>query len=151
MASNSHPRVTKGVHRLFLLTPVIRRLPIGHQFFAVGEVRAVPLVVARRSQVRPCKHRALTTPRGGTQGCCPQRGSQYKGYRCAGSFGSGNRQSPARECDTLAPVGSWHRSPGIAVLWGESISPPTRGFLGHRVNRLLGRSFPDLNMYRLVT
>src|SRR5712692_2271423 len=105
----------------------------------------------RRSQVRPCKPRAITTPLVGAQGCCPQRWYRYRGYRCSGSFGIGNRQSHACECETLAPAKSLPRSQGIAGLWGESISPPTRGFLGHRVTRLLGRSFLDSNMHRLVT
>lgn len=104
-----------------------------------------------RLQGRPCKPHALTTPRVGAQGCCPQRGYWYRGYRCAGISGSGNRQSPPYECETLAPVESLHRSQGIAVLWGESISPPTRDFLEHRANRLLRRSCPDLIMHKAVT
>jgi len=105
----------------------------------------------RRSPVHPYKHRAITTPRAGAQGCCRQRGFQYRGYRCFGIFGSGNRQSHSCACETLAPVESSHRSQDISVLWGESISPPPRGFVGHRVIRLLGRSFPDFNMHKLVT
>jgi len=105
----------------------------------------------RRSPVHLYKPRALTTPRVGAQGCSPQRGSQYRGYRCAGSFGSGNRQPHACACETHALVALLLRSADIAVLWDESISPPTPSFRGHRVTRLLGRSSPDCNTHKSVT
>lgn len=83
----------------------------------------------RRSPVHPYKHLAITPPRVGAQGCCPQRWFQYRGYRCFGIFGSGNRQRHSWACETLAPVESSPRSQGIAVLWGESISPPPKALL----------------------
>jgi hypothetical protein len=70
----------------------------------------------RRLPVRPCPPRALTPLRVGAQGCCRQSGSQYRGWRGAGSFGSGKRRRHACVGETLAPVELLPRSQGIAGL-----------------------------------
>lgn len=115
----------------------------------IGVRGLVPLI--RWLRVRPCRHLAEEAQLDAAQGCCQRIWCRCRGCRCSDIFDIGNQQSRACECERLGRDELLRRSQGIAVLWGENISPPTEHFLGHRANRLLGRSFSDFNMHKLVT
>jgi hypothetical protein len=104
-----------------------------------------------RLQVRPCRHRAVTTRCGAAQDCSRQKWSRCRDCRRSGTAGIGNPRAHALEYGTVAQTGLWHHSRGISVRVGGNTSSPTYHSLVRRVNQLSGRSFPNFNMHRLFT
>jgi len=104
-----------------------------------------------QSKARLCRSH-VTTRRGvAGRGCCQRRSFSYRDCRLADKVGSDNRPALVCECETSEPVPLLHHSQGTASHLDESISSSIRYFLVHPANRLLGRSFPNINMHRLIT
>jgi hypothetical protein len=98
----------------------------------------VPQLTSLRGRLG--KRHGLTTPHGAVPNCCRRTGFPYRGYRCADSGSSDNRQSRVYVGETRGRVRGFRRNRDSAILGGESVSPPRRYWRGHRGVRLSEKS-----------